>query len=81
MSKKRIRPRFVVSDLGFAYAVHDTQVRQQYAFEAGAGKEHASNNHLNSARVDIFATFDEAQRVADELNRRDAAGEFESQAG
>ena len=81
MSRKRIRPRFVVSDLGFAYAVHDTQVPQRYAFEAGADKEHKSNNRLNSERVDVFATYEEAQRVADELNRRHAAGELENRAG
>jgi len=81
MSKKRIRHRFVVSDLGFAYAVHDTQLRQEYAFEAGADKDHASTNNLNSERVDIFGTLDEARRVADELNRRHASGQLENRAG
>ncbi len=81
MSKKRIRPRFVVSDLGFAFGVHDTQVRQEYAFEAGADKVHASTNHLNSERLDIFATYDEAQRTADVLNRRHESGELENRAG
>jgi hypothetical protein len=81
MSKKRIRPRFVVSDLGFAFAIHDTLVRQQYAFKAGADKEHASNNRLNSERVDISSTHEEAQRIADELNRRHEAGELENRDG
>ena len=81
MSKKRTRHRFVVSDLGFAYAVHDTQLPQKYAFEAGADKDHASTNHLHSERVDIFATFDEAERVADDLNRRHVSGQLENRAG
>jgi len=66
--------RFVVSDLGFAWAVHDTQVPQDYAFRAGKDKEHASTNRLNSRRVDVFPTFAEAARCADELNRGAKAG-------
>lgn len=63
--------RYVVSDLGFAYAVHDTLVRQDYEFEAGRGKEHRSSNVLNGRRVEICATRGEAQRLADRLNRED----------
>ena len=66
------RQRYVVADLGFAFAVHDTQDPQQYAFEAGKDKEHKSTNKLNSNRVDIFPTRAEAIRCALELNRRDA---------
>lgn len=81
MSKQRIRPRFVVSDLGFAFAVHDTLVRQKYAFKEGADKEHASNNRLNSERVDISPTYEEAQRIADDLNDRHEAGKLGNRAG
>ena len=69
MSKKK---RYVVADLGFAYAVHDTQAPAEYAFEAGKGKEHKSTNKLNTRRVDIFPTKAEAVRCALELNRRDS---------
>ena len=62
--------RYVVADLGFAYAVHDTQDQQQYAFEAGKDKEHRSTNQLNTRRVEIFPTTAEAVRCAQELNRR-----------
>ncbi len=69
MSSKK--PRFVVSDLGFAFAVHDTQVKQDYAFDAGRGKAHKSSNPLNSRRVALFPTRAEAEHLANELNRAD----------
>ena len=62
------RKRYVVSDLGFAFAVHDTQAKQEYQFEAGKDKDHASNNALNTRRVEICATRDMAQQIADRLN-------------
>ena len=77
-SKKR--PRFVVADLGFAFAVHDTQVPQPYEFLAGRDKEHKSTNRLNSARVELCPTREEAQRIADDLNRKHEAGDSRSQA-
>ena len=64
------KKRFVVADLGFAFSVHDTQAEQEYAFRAGADKEHLSSNQLNSERTDIFPTIEEAIRHAQELNRR-----------
>jgi hypothetical protein len=72
-SKKR---RFVVSDLGFTFAVHDTEMRQQYDFEAGKDKPHKSSNALNSRRIDLFPTREEAVRLALELNERHEAGKL-----
>jgi hypothetical protein len=66
--------RFVVSDLGFAFAVHDTSARQEYAFEAGKGKAHKSSNALNSRRVELFPTREEALRAALRLNQQHEAG-------
>ena len=66
----REKQRFVVSSLGFAFAVHDTQMRQEYAFEAGRDKPHKSSNELNGRRVELFPTRAEAERFASELNRR-----------
>jgi hypothetical protein len=70
MANEKKTRRFVVSDIGFAYAVHDTQAPQDYGFEAGKEKDHISTNELNTRRVDIFPTFLEAVRAAEELNRR-----------
>lgn len=69
--KKR---RFVVSDLGFTFAVHDTQKKQAYAFRAGKDKAHKSSNALNSERLDLFPTREEAVRKALELNQKHEAG-------
>ena len=69
--KKR---RFVVSDLGFGFAVHDTQAKQEYAFEAGREKNHKSSNALNTERVELFPTREEAVRLALELNEKHEAG-------
>jgi len=69
--KKR---RFVVSDLGFTFAVHDTQAKQEYAFEAGKGKAHKSSNALNTRRIELFPTREEAVRFALELNEKHEAG-------
>jgi len=66
--------RFVVSDLGFAFAVHDTQVKQEYAFRAGKDKAHKSSNALNSRRIDLFPTREEAVRLVLELNQKHEAG-------
>ena len=68
------KPRFVVCDLGFAFAVHDTAERQDYAFEAGRDKQHPSRNRLNGRRVgEVFPTREQAQAFADELNAREPA--------
>lgn len=66
--------RFVVSDLGFSFAVHDTQAKQEYAFRAGKDKAHKSSNALNSRRVELFPTREEAVRLALELNQKHEAG-------
>ena len=65
-SKKEFR--YVLANLGFAWAVYDTQVPQEYGFVAGGDKKHPSNNALNTRRVDIFPTRTQAQDAADELN-------------
>lgn len=70
-AKKR---RFVVSDLGFSFAVHDTEAKQEYAFEAGKDKPHKSSNALNTRRIDLFATRDEAVRFALDLNAKHESG-------
>ncbi|MFT5287999.1 MAG: hypothetical protein ACI8QS_001763 [Planctomycetota bacterium] len=62
------RKRYVVSDLGFAYGVHDTQAPAAYSFEAGKDKAHPSNNELNTVRIDICATRVRAQQIVDRLN-------------
>ena len=69
--KKR---RFIVSDLGFSFAVHDTLARQDYAFEAGKSKNHRSSNQLNTKRVQLCPTRDEALRLAEDLNAKHEAG-------
>ncbi len=68
------KPRFVVSDLGFTFAVHDTQKKQAYAFRAGRDKNHKSSNALNTERLDLFPTKEEALRKARELNELHEAG-------
>ena len=69
--KKR---RFVVSDLGFTFAVHDTQAKQPYAFRAGKDKAHKSSNALNTRRLELFPTREEALRLAQELNEKHESG-------
>jgi hypothetical protein len=69
--KKR---RFAVSDLGFTFAVHDTQAKQEYAFRAGQSKTHKSSNALNGRRLELFPTREEAVRCALELNEKHEAG-------
>jgi hypothetical protein len=69
--KKR---RFVVSDLGPFFAVHDTQAKQEYAFRAGKEKAHRSSNALNTRRIELFPTRAEALRLARELNEEHEAG-------
>ena len=69
--KKR---RFVVSDLGFTFAVHDTQAKQEYSFRAGKDKAHKSSNALNTRRIELFPTREEALRLAQELNEKHEAG-------
>jgi len=69
--KKR---RFVVSDLGPFFGVHDTQAKQEYAFRAGKEKTHKSSNPLNTRRIELFPTREEAVRLARELNEKHEAG-------
>jgi hypothetical protein len=69
--KKR---RFIVSDLGFTFAVHDTQKKQAYAFRAGKEKNHKSSNVPNAERVELFPVREEAVRKALELNEQHEAG-------
>jgi hypothetical protein len=66
--------RFVVSALGFSFAVHDTQAKQDYAFQAGKDKPHKSSNVLNTRRIELFPTREEAVRLALELNEKHEAG-------
>ena len=66
--------RVVVSDLGFGFAGHDTEVEQQYAFKAGRDADHKSTNPLNTKRVEVTATREEAVRIALELNKKHEAG-------
>ena len=73
MTKETKKQRYVVCDLGFAYAVYDTQVEQEYAFRAGKDAKHLSSNELNSVRVDLLPNMTEAVRVAMELNARAGA--------
>jgi len=74
MVSKPKRRRFTVSDLGFTFAVHDTQAPQEYAFEAGKDKAHKSSNALNSRRIELFPTREEAVRCAQELNEQHERG-------
>ncbi len=74
MSSSRKQRRFIVSDLGFSFAVHDTKVRQDYAFEAGKEKNHKSSNQLNTKRVQLCPTREEALRLAEDLNQKHEAG-------
>jgi hypothetical protein len=72
MSNEPERRRYVVSDLGFSWAVHDTGEGQEYAFETGKDKAHISTNELNSTRVGLYPNRAEAVRAAMELNAADA---------
>ena len=63
--------RFVVSDIGFGFAIHDTEAPQAYAHPAGREAKHLSSNQLNSVMVEVVATRDEAYRLAAELNAKD----------
>ncbi len=74
MASSQKKRRFVVSDLGFSFAVHDTQAKQEYAFRAGMDKAHKSSNALNTRRVELFPTREEALRLALELNEKHEAG-------
>jgi len=67
------KPRYVVSDPGFALAVHDTQAHQEYAFRAGKDAKHLSSNEINTERVDLFPNMAEAVRCAMDLNARAAS--------
>jgi len=73
MTESRIKKRFIVSNLGFGYAVQDTGEPAKYEHPAGADKEHASSNPRNTKILEIFPTRAQAQTLADELNRK--AGE------
>jgi hypothetical protein len=74
MVSKPSKRRFVVSDLGFTFAVHDTQAKQDYAFQAGKDKPHKSSNALNSKRLELYPTREEAVRAALELNEKHESG-------
>ena len=74
MASPQKKRRFVVSHLGPFFAVHDTQAKQEYAFRAGKGKPHKSSNPLNSRRVELCPTRDEALRLAQDLNEKHEAG-------
>ena len=74
MASPQKKRRFVVSDLGFSFAVHDTQARQDYAFPAGKDKAHKSSNVLNTRRIELFPTREEAVRAALELNQKHESG-------
>ncbi|MSR61509.1 MAG: hypothetical protein EXS08_03545 [Planctomycetes bacterium] len=74
MVSKPSKRRFVVSDLGFTFAVHDTQAKQDYAFQAGKDKAHKSSNALNTKRVELYPTREEAVRAALELNEKHESG-------
>lgn len=74
MSTPPKKRRFVISDLGFTFAVHDTQAKQEYAFRAGKDKAHKSSNALNSRRLELFPTREEAVRYALELNQKHESG-------
>jgi hypothetical protein len=74
MVSKPSKRRFVVSDLGFTFAVHDTQAKQAYAFQAGKDKPHKSSNALNTKRIELYPTREEAVRAALELNEKHESG-------
>jgi hypothetical protein len=68
MSDDSQKPRYVIADLGFAFAIQDTQVPQDYAFRAGKDSKHLSSNEVNSARVELLPSIAEAVRRTAELN-------------
>ena len=65
--------RYVVSNLGFSYGVHDTHDPQEYAHPAGRDKQHISTNRLNSEIVEVVPTLAQALRIARELNEKHEA--------
>jgi hypothetical protein len=66
--------RYVVNDLGFGFAVHDTRAPAEYVHPAGRDKQHPSKNVFNTRMVEIFPTLAQAQAHADELEAREDAG-------
>jgi hypothetical protein len=72
MPDPRSTPRFFVSNIGYAFAVHDRATKAHYAFPAGREKKHLSSNEHNTKIVEVVATRAEAQRLADALNRAHA---------
>lgn len=63
--------RYIVSDIGCGYAVHDTQVTYQRLEGEERGNIPPSTNAFNSRIVDIYPTRDAALRAAQRLNRDD----------
>lgn len=68
MSKPSAAPRYVVSDIGHGFAVHDTRVPyQRLEGEERQGTEPTTNVYT-SRIIEIFSTRRSAQKLADELN-------------
>jgi hypothetical protein len=57
MTNERTAPRFRVSNIGYAFAVHDTAVRQEYAFEAGRDRALATMDDQPCTATKCSATF------------------------
>ena len=66
----RKQARFTVSNIGYGFAVHDTQRVYQRLTGEERGSLPDSKNELNSRIVDVYPTRIAAQRAANELNER-----------
>jgi hypothetical protein len=69
MTQARQKKRFTVSDIGYGFAVHDTQAPYQRLTGEERGSLPDSSNALTSRILEIFPTREAAWRHARELNR------------
>ena len=74
MVDPRAGKRFVVSNLGFAWAVQDTGEPVSYGRRGKNENTESSSNLRNVRMVEFFPTLAQAQAHADELNARETTG-------
>ena len=70
MSSKSKPKRYIVSNVGFAWAVHDTAQKKIYYKDVDPSAQSGPKGRV----VDICPTAEAAHRVANELNAAEANG-------
>jgi len=70
LPEERSGDRYIVSDIGYAFAIHDKGSPIEYPTEESPLKTDvpASRNQFNARIVEIVPTRAEAQRIADKMN-------------